>query len=170
MKTAVVYYSRTHTTEDIAKDIDLELDADVLQVKSSLYPLGFTGYVRAIFHALNESMQPIETDHWDLTQYDLVIVGSPVWGAHMSSPIRSFLMQYASQIKDVAYYVTCGGSGADAAIAKMIELGQKRPVATMKITSADITDETFERKISAFTEEIRRAKIHTLGHHTNLPA
>jgi flavodoxin len=154
MKTAVVYFSRTHTTEMLANTIAQQLNADVLEVKSTLYPYGFWGYLRAMRDAMSEKNQFIKTGDWMLNKYDLVVIGTPVWGHQMSAPIRSFLYQNRKSIKALAFFATCSSSGAEKAMAKMAALAEATPVATLKITAAELASGAAEKKVSGFVKNI----------------
>ena len=71
MKIAVVYYSRSHTTEKVAKRIAQELNAELVRVNSGNYPLGPIGYIRALIHSLGQKQVPIETQNLNFKNYDL---------------------------------------------------------------------------------------------------
>ena len=43
-----------------------------------------------------------------LSEYDLVIIGTPVWAGRCSSPVRSFLLQFGEELKEAAYVITRG--------------------------------------------------------------
>ena len=158
MKTAIVFFSRTQTTEKIAKQIAKELGGDLLRVRADLYPTTIRGYIRALRHAFSQTKPTIETGNWNLDKYDLVIVGTPVWGGRMSAPIRSFLTQHRYELKNVAYFATCGGRGADEVIRKMTALTQNEPISTMKITAADFKNSSYKKRVADFVEEIRHGK------------
>ena len=164
MKTAVVFFSRTQTTEKIAKKIAEELNGELLKVRTHFYPTTIGGYVRALRHVFSKTLPPIETGNWVLDKYDLVIIGTPVWGGRMSAPIRSFLVQHRQELKNVAYFATCGGRGADAVIKKMAELTQIAPIASMKITASDISDSSYKIRVADFVDEIRHGKSHAAAH------
>ena len=43
-----------------------------------------------------------------LSEYDLVILGTPVSAGRCSAPMSSFLLQYVEELKSVAYVITRG--------------------------------------------------------------
>ena len=51
------------------------------------------------------AVKPLETN-LPLSIYDLVIIGTPVWAGRCSSPVRSFLVEYGGELRQVAYVIT----------------------------------------------------------------
>ncbi len=56
--------------------------------------------------ALKESEPPIHSPSKDPSEYDLVILGTPVWAGKMSSPLRSYIKTTAGKFKTVAFFCT----------------------------------------------------------------
>lgn len=54
---------------------------------------------------------PIEPITADLTQYDHVTIGTPIWVFSLAAPVRSFCRQAAGKIKKVDYIVVHFSSG-----------------------------------------------------------
>ncbi|MEM3403624.1 MAG: hypothetical protein QXJ17_03660 [Nitrososphaeria archaeon] len=38
--------------------------------------------------------------------YDVVVIGTPVWNNTMSTPIRTYILQYREQFKKIAFFCT----------------------------------------------------------------
>ncbi len=107
MTTAVIYFSKSGTTATVAKHIAKELDAPV----EGIIRLGGGG-VLAFFQEIAQSLsgkQPaIQPLSLDVSAYDRVILGTPVWAGHVSSPVTSFLAQYGGGIQSAAAFITHG--------------------------------------------------------------
>lgn len=155
MKTAVVYFTRTRSTEKIAQLVAQDLNADLLQVRSDRYPTGLRGYLRALNDAFRQETVPIHTGDWNMADYDLVVIGTPVWASHIAAPIRSFLLANASKIRHAAFFATCGGTGADEVLKRMAAIQKSDPVATLALTAKDLSRPTLRQKITLFTDRIR---------------
>ena len=165
MKSAVVYFTRTQGTEKVARQIADNLGADLLKLDYDHDPSGAFGFLRALRDAVLKRIVPIETADWNLGQYDIIVVGSPVWAGVVSAPIRTFLTRHSHQLKTAAFFVTCGGSGAPAVLKSMGSISFIRPVATMTVMAQDIVSGAFRKKVSTFVADIRHGKpIEITGH------
>ena len=103
-----VYYSRTGQTEKLMEEISRELDCELVKLDDGVKRGGIFGWLASGMHAMARkipAVRPVETK-LPLEQYDLVIIGSPVWAGRCSSPVRSFLLQYGEQLRSVAYLIT----------------------------------------------------------------
>lgn len=92
MKTLVVYYSLTGNTKFIAEQIAKKIKADVLELKAD----------RGTGH---KSQSKLLAPTKDLIDYDLIILGSPVWGYSYAPAIKSFLNQAKLKNKKIALFV-----------------------------------------------------------------
>ncbi|MDO9183262.1 MAG: flavodoxin, partial [Bacteriovorax sp.] len=90
-KILVLYFSNSGYTKKLANEISQNLMADLEEIKTSVSYTGFLGYQRALLHSIFKKEPKINGLHHQLTDYDIVIVGSPVWAATVASPINSFL-------------------------------------------------------------------------------
>ena len=87
MKTLVVYYSRSNITKEIAKEIQNELNCDIEEIKPLKDYDGKTGYAKAGYESMTKKTPKIEDAQHNPADYDLVIVGTPVWSSNMATPI-----------------------------------------------------------------------------------
>lgn len=110
-KVAIVYYSRTGRTKEIAyliKDLlrGLEIQADVYGLRCVKEYGG--NYIRMVIDTLLRRTTDYEIqDGFKSTSYDLTIVGTPIWAGSISPPIRTFIMDNVSSMKNpIACFVT----------------------------------------------------------------
>lgn len=96
----------------------------------------------------------IATPKKDPSDYDLVIVGTPVWASNMASPILAYLKDYKDKIKSLACFATCGGSGGEKTITKIGKISGKTPKASFYLTSKEIDNSS--EKIKEFENRIKR--------------
>lgn len=124
MKSAlIVYFSFDGNTKLIAEKIGKTLNADVVELKTSKkYPtegIGkyFWGGKSVVFGdkptLINESI--------DLSRYETIIIGTPVWAGSFAPPIRSFVNDYKIVNKKIAIFASHGGGGAAKCFAKLKE-------------------------------------------------
>ena len=88
----VVYYSRTGNTEALARAIAREYRATILKLTEDKYTRDFKGWRAAVkdARAKVESVE-IEPDEYDLSQYNLIFLGSPIWLFRPAPPLWSFV-------------------------------------------------------------------------------
>ncbi len=151
MNILVAYFSRTNMTKKIAEQIAKELDADIEHITDSKNRSGVLGYIacgREVSLKKTPKTNPIEKK---IEDYEIVIIGTPVWAFNMASPIRTYLRNNNNKFKKVAFFATQAGRGADTAFKEMEQLSSK-PVATVVIKTKDVVKENYHLK--EFLEKI----------------
>ena len=121
MKILIVYYSRTGLTKKVGAKLAAALSADQEVITDKTERAGVIGYLRCGREAIKKEQPDIDPIKFDPAAYDLVIVGTPVWAAHMSSPIRSYLSEQKDKIKRIAFFATQGGTTADGRLGEVIQ-------------------------------------------------
>lgn len=119
-KRLVLYYSRTGTTEHLAKLLASALDADLAQIECDQYRGAF-GYVRAAYDSLKRRLPDIKVSIDSVEKYDLLILGGPIWTSYPAAPLRAFLAQKRALPKQVALFMTYGGHSPAAKAEREIE-------------------------------------------------
>jgi flavodoxin len=108
MKTIVVYYSLTGATEFAAKKIQGQLNADLCEVLDKKHKQGKLIYLKGGAASIREKLTEIEVTK-SIEDYDVVVVGSPIWAGKITPAIRTFLSQNDLSNKKTAFFVTIGG-------------------------------------------------------------
>ena len=113
MTSAVVYYSLSGNTEDTARKIAAETDADLIPLDAEkAYPdSGFKKFFWGGKSAVMGEMPKLKAYHFDASKYDLIILGTPVWAGTFNPCIRSFVHENRDALKDKEYAVFCCHSG-----------------------------------------------------------
>lgn len=154
MKTLVVYYSRTGLTAKVAAKLVIALGAEVEAIVDKSDRAGVIGYLRSGREAMQKRLIAIEDPKINPADYDLVIIGTPVWAADMSSPVRAFLTAQKSNLKRVAFFVTQGGSGANRVLGNMADLLGLKSSASLIVLSREIAKDDYQEKLDKFVGEI----------------
>ncbi|NYH14178.1 flavodoxin family protein [Paraburkholderia bryophila] len=137
-KVLVVYYSRTGITRSLASALAQTLAADLEEICDCSDREGPGGYLRSLFDALRKRHVEIVPAGLDVSAYDLVVVGSPVWAGSVSAPVRSYLIENRARLPQVAFFCSFGGRGADNAVHEMQEIVGKPAVAECKVTASEV--------------------------------
>lgn len=152
MKTLVVYYSRSNVTRKIAEMIREKLDCDIEEITDAGKYDGKIGYMKGGFDATTGKTTKINEITKNPSDYDLVIVGTPVWASNMATPVYSYLIKYSDQINDIAPFCTCISGGYEKTLEKIKEITKKQPKSEMYLTRKDIKNPI--EKINNFIEKI----------------
>ncbi|KAA3642914.1 MAG: hypothetical protein DWQ07_20545 [Chloroflexi bacterium] len=153
--TLVVYYSLTGNTRQIAEAIAAAHDADLEAIEDSFNRDTSLGRPRSAIEGLLGLRSGIVPPKHDVSEYDLVVVGTPVWAARLSSPVRAFLSEQRAALKCVAFFCTQGGIGGKWTIQNMVKICGQQPVARMVISERQLNTAIAEEKIAQFVNEIR---------------
>jgi flavodoxin len=153
-RTLIVFYSRTGVTQHVARQLAQRLDADLSVIEDVRPRTGMLGYVRSALEAVQSGLPGIRRAAIDPASYELVVLGTPVWVGHLSSPMRRFLHDRGPELPRVAFFCTQGGRGAETVFREMRELLGKDPVATCALTDHEVFAEDHTQKIDAFVERL----------------
>lgn len=110
-KKAIVYYSYGNNTRSIVNLIEESVKADVYEIKPKTPFLDdYDAFVAQEEKKQGvEEIIEIENPHIKVKDYDIIILGTPVWWYTMSSPIRSFLKNNDFTGKIIIPFATNGG-------------------------------------------------------------
>ena len=153
-KTLIVYHSRTGYTRRVAQDLAGRLGADLDEIRIVLPLHGVLGYMACAIEAMAGLAPALRPMRHKPADYDLVVIGTPVWFWSLSSPVRSWLERFARRGKRFAFFCTMGGSGATCVFETMKELAGATPVATLALTDGEV-DAKSRAKLDAFVGELR---------------
>jgi flavodoxin len=164
MKTLVVFYSRTGNTSLIAHKIAGLLGAATDRIMSQTDYSGRWGFARGVLHSLTDTKIGIEEASISPANYDLVVVGGPVWAGRVACPVRSYLRRHRSELQEVAFFVTCGGSAGNS-LSQMEALYGEHPLATLSLSAPELSSGSYENAVRAFIGNIKEAAGKEDMHH-----
>ena len=112
MKTLIVFYSLEGNTELIANTLAKRLSADIFKIETEkpFVTEGFRKFFDGGRSVVFKHRPKLKNKDIDLNQYDLILIGTPIWAGSFSSPIRSFIHKYHMTDKNIALFV-CSASG-----------------------------------------------------------
>lgn len=160
----VVFHSRTGTTRRVAQAIADSLKADIEEIVDRKKRTGPFGYLGAGRDALRRRLTPIGEPARDPSDYDFVVVGTPIWVGRMSSPVRTYLDRHRGRFAAAGYFCTCGGKNNDAALfADMAEVSGCIPRAVLAVTDAEEAKGAEWEKVRAFEESVAGGQFEDAG-------
>lgn len=154
MKALVVYYSRTQTTKKLASVIAKQLNSDLDEIIDTKRRSGAWGYIVAGWDAMRRRFSLIKFNS-NASKYDLVVVGTPVWGWNIVPAVRTYLAQNADSIRKVAFFCTMGGKNPGKTFADMQLVSEKKPKAVLAMRQVDVQAGRFEQ-VKGFVAKLRK--------------
>ena len=126
MKTLIVYYSQGGNTEYAAEKVAERIGADTLRLVpvKAYRDKGLAKFVWGGRAVLMADKPKLEKYRVNLSRYDRIVIGFPVWASSFAPPIRTFVADHKKEIAamDVAAFACQGGRGAEKAFAKLRKL------------------------------------------------
>ena len=116
-KTLVAYFSASGVTKKAAEKLASAAKADIYEIKPAVpYTKADLNWMdkksRSSVEMGNKSFRPeIVKDDLDLSQYDTILVGFPIWWYVAPTIINTFLESYDFAGKKIVLFATSGGSG-----------------------------------------------------------
>jgi flavodoxin len=154
MRTLIVYYSRTGTTKNAAEGLAGLLGAELAAIRCERYPRGFFGYMRAGRDSMRGHLPPIDVPPLAKEPYDLMVIGSPVWAGHPSTPVRAFLASGQALPSRVGLFLTRMGSPAERAEQELEALLPAPAVAKLRLLSKEVQNDTMSDALHAFAAQL----------------
>lgn len=130
MKKLVVFYSRTGTTKKVAQRLSLEIGAECEEIYDRKKRAGLFGFLGAGFDAIRRKKTVIDPAEKDPADYDLVLVGTPIWAGAMTPAVRTYLADNRGKIKKAGFFATGGEIPKDEVWADMETVVGQAPLAT----------------------------------------
>jgi len=161
MKILVAFYSRTGTTKKVGEMIAEKIGAEVEEIKDTVERSGAVGYLRSGRDAMKKNLTKLEPLKFDPDQYDLVIIGTPIWGWNVSTPVRTYITGQKEKLveKKVAFFCTMGGSGDKQAFAEMEKIIGLKPAATLALRTVEVAKKDISGEVENFLEGIKSINI-----------
>lgn len=120
MKKLFIYYSYTGNGDIIAEKLkEKDIDIRVITPKKPLPKSFLGGMLTGGFLAGINAKTPLLDFNSNISDYDEVIIGSPIWNARVSSPINTVLNELKGVDKKISF-IFYAGSGTGKKAAKRI--------------------------------------------------
>lgn len=157
MKKLVVYYSLDGNTKAAAERIAAELQCDIARIEPEK-PITAKGFKRILIggkQATFNEKPPIKPLGADLGEYELIILGTPVWAGKAAAPVWTFVNTCGACERIYALF-TLSGSGENVKCVHRLEkkIPDLRVALSLKDKNADTKGKN-EEKLPVFIEAVR---------------
>lgn len=159
-KFLVVYFTRSGNTEQLAQALASMLGANCERIREQddrSRRAGPLGYVRSLLDVLTHRPAALGPPLHDVSSYDVVAIGTPVWAGHAATPVSAWLRLNQGRLKQVAFFCSMGARGSETAFDEMQALSGRAPIATCAISARQISHEEDRGPVEAFAQRIRHA-------------
>lgn len=143
----VAYYSRTGNTRQVAQKIKETIGCDIDEIIDKENRKGIIGFLKSGYQALKGIPAKIEESSKEVAQYDVVVIGTPVWAGRISCAVRKYITKNKDKFKNVAYFSTQMGAGEDRVFEDMEGLCGRKPLYKLRLTNKQIKSGEYVEKI-----------------------
>lgn len=156
MNSFVVYYSRTGNTRLMAKKIAGFLDSDIEEIRDKRNRKGKFGLLKSGFEAIIGGETEIEECNLSPLDYDLVILGSPVWARKLPPAMRTYLKRHSLSNKKIALFNTNYSDESQNTFETMKKLaGKSNTVGEMVVSKISENKDELEEKVTKWCKKIQ---------------
>jgi len=155
MKPLVVFYSRTGATKQVGEALAQTLSCDSEELLDTKKRSGPRGFVTAGRDAKAKKLTTLADIKHDPALYDLVILGTPIWGGTLSSAMRTYITNNTSKFKRVAFFCTQGGTESQQLFDEMEALCEKHPVNILALQEKEVKTGACQEKVRQFADGLQ---------------
>lgn len=114
-KTLIVYFSQSGNTRKCAKTLHSLMDSDLFELVPKVpYPRGYGRLLKETKKEAEEkSVRELNPVAFNPSDYDCLFIGCPNWWGSLPAPVRTFMRETNLSGKEIAFFITHGGSGAE---------------------------------------------------------
>jgi flavodoxin len=129
-KILVTYYSQTSNTKAVAEEIAKKLGADIEEIVAvNPYDGDFNATIERGRQELEQGILPeIKPIAADISKYDVVFIGFPVWFGTYAPPISTFLENADLSGKKIVPFCTFGSGGLESSTADLAKAEPKAEI------------------------------------------
>ncbi len=159
MNILIVYYSRTGNTKALVAVIARRIGAEVERIADKRSREGALGYYKCSLDQTFNLSPPLKPMRTDPSQYDIVLVGGPIWGSTCCTPIRTFLKGVEGTLAKVAFFCTMREGNEVMTFLDMQTHCGTEPFATLAVTEDEIGEVGMSEDVAAFAEQCRTGMV-----------
>ena len=154
MKTLVVYFSRSGNTKQVAEKLAEKLEADTEAITEPGSRKGPMGWLKSGTESARGIVPEISPINSNLSEYDLVVVGTPIWAGSVASPVRGFMVKHGKELKQAAFFCTMNGDSYEKTFEEMESHHGKEPVATAHFKAETIKDGSYLSDLDSYAAKL----------------
>jgi DNA-binding transcriptional ArsR family regulator len=158
LNACIVFFSYTGVTRGVAGQIRNACGCDVVEVKTEKEYSNFTAYTTGVLRSRKGACDPIIPTEIDVSGYDMLIIGTPVWAWKPAPAINAAIraLKGCEGKKAVVFVTNCGQPGEALPLLKTsLTLRGVEVIAEISLTKEDTEsqrakNELIERIVAAY--------------------
>lgn len=129
-KILVAYFSHSGNTRFVANQIKNATDGDIFEIQPvKAYPQDYQTVVDQAKREINSNYKPaLKTKVSNISQYDVIFIGSPNWWSTIAPPVATFLSSYNLEGKTIVPFMTHEGTRMGHSVSDIKKLCPKSKV------------------------------------------
>ena len=132
-----------------------KLGAQIEELKDTVDRSGTGGYFLSGRDAATRRLTKLAPAKFNPADFDLVIVGTPIWAWNLSAPVRTYLTEQKNNFKKVVFFCTMGGSGDERAAQEAEQIIGQKFSAHLALTTREVVKNEFAEKVDKFISDIK---------------
>lgn len=136
--------------------LQAKLGGDIEEIVDTKKRSGLIGWIGAGKDGAKGIETTIQEIKNDPGEYDVVVIGTPVWASGMAAAIRTYITQNKDKFKRAAFFCTCSGSGGGKTLPDMITLSGVVPLGQDWFRDKTIESGETQEKVDKLVERIHK--------------
>ena len=154
----VIVYSYTGTSRRVAQLLGSQQGWPLAEITDARPRSGAMGSWRCMLDSLLLRQPAIRYDGPPPSDFDAVVLVSPIWMMRLAGPMRSFVARQRDRLPDVAVLSVMGGQGAPNAAAEIGRMLGRAPILSAAVTQREADDGSCAARLQAFGNAVREAE------------
>ncbi len=151
-KSLVLYFSATGTTKSIAERIAKEANSDIIEIipkeKYTSADLNYNSDCRANREQNDSKARPEIENQIDITAYDTIFLGYPIWWGTNPKIILTLLDTYDFTGKTIIPFCTSGSTGISGSVSNLRNYNSKLTIKDGQRFSSNDSDESIKNFVN----------------------
>lgn len=112
-KILIAYFSFSGNTKSVAEKIHSQVGGDMFRIETAVpYPADYNETAYGIAKEQHDKgIKPELKNNGDVSDYDVIFVGTPAWWYEMAPAVKTFLSENNFDGKTIIPFITHGGGG-----------------------------------------------------------
>lgn len=153
-KTLIVFYSRGGTTRTVAEAIASSIQGEIEAITDRKKRTGVIGTMSAGKDGSRGKSTRIDDTRFRPKDFELVIIGTPIWAGGLSPAIRTYLERYKDEIKEYALFCTCETGDPGKAFSQVEKIMDRKPLASIPIPSKEVKQGSYQVLTERFIRKL----------------
>ena len=154
-KALLVFYSRSGYTRRTMQELSKSFDCDIEEIIDLKNRKGLWGYIISGKDAVTKKESDIKESKYNPSDYDLIVIGTPVWASTMASGVRTYINKNKSKFKNTAVLVTSGGPVDNKIADEISSICGGNMKNSCNICKKEYKDGSWTAKLHEFTKSIK---------------